>query len=177
MEFTVVKSKKQMKNERSHRDTHTYSREKTKMCSVCYHAGKTPEEYTSHYLRESADPCSAIVCPILLATKCKYCHECGHTPKYCPKLQEKKERESMTSSPAYEPETTSVCSSASSVRIVSRLSTSEEEQPTKMLASLSCFNFDIRMLEDDDIWDKCVNYDYTPEYDDVELQHPIPVFA
>lgn len=176
MEFVVVKSKKQMKTERK-TTTHQHQ---GKFCNVCYQAGKTHEEYTSHYLRESPDPASKIVCPTLLAIECKYCHECGHTPKYCPKLQEKKARESertsvVSSSPITidepcEPETMSVYSSASSVRVESRLSTSDE--PTKLPPTFLS-HFDIRMLEEDDIWDRCVNYDYNED----EVIYPVAVCA
>jgi len=59
-------------------------------CSVCRDAGKTKEEYTNHYVRESSDPRSKVVCPTLMTQKCHKCHTYGHTRKYCPITQEKR---------------------------------------------------------------------------------------
>ena len=55
----------------------------SKFCIVCKNAGKTKEEYTSHYVRETSDVNSKVTCPTLLATKCMNCSEYGHTTKYC----------------------------------------------------------------------------------------------
>lgn len=65
----------------------------TMFCKVCRDSGKTEAEFTSHYPRESADLSAKIVCPTLLALVCKYCKERGHTPKYCPVLKAKQEKE------------------------------------------------------------------------------------
>lgn len=54
-----------------------------KFCKVCQDAGKTEEEYRSHFTRESVDPKSKVVCPTLLALKCRFCNNNGHTIKYC----------------------------------------------------------------------------------------------
>jgi hypothetical protein len=62
-------------------------------CKVCKDAGKSETEYTSHWTRESADPSSKVVCPTLLNQNCRFCHELGHTTKYCPKLLEKQKQE------------------------------------------------------------------------------------
>jgi hypothetical protein len=62
-------------------------------CKVCKDAGKSESEYTSHWTRESADPSSKVVCPTLLNQNCRFCHELGHTTKYCPKLLEKQKQE------------------------------------------------------------------------------------
>ena len=62
-----------------------------KYCKVCHDAGKSESEYRSHFLRESRDPNSRIVCPTLLSLECRYCFEKGHTVKYCAVLK-KKER-------------------------------------------------------------------------------------
>jgi len=42
----------------------------------------------NHWLRESMDPNSPIVCKVLLSTECRYCHEFGHTIKRCPQLSQ-----------------------------------------------------------------------------------------
>lgn len=36
-----------------------------------------------HYIRETKDSNSRIVCPLLLNTKCLNCNKKGHTTKYC----------------------------------------------------------------------------------------------
>lgn len=54
-----------------------------KFCKVCQDAGKTEEEYRSHFTRETVDPKSKVVCPTLLALKCRFCNNNGHTVKYC----------------------------------------------------------------------------------------------
>jgi hypothetical protein len=64
---------------------------RTPFCKVCKDAGKTESEYTSHWPRESVRHDSAVVCPTLLSQECRYCHECGHTKKWCPVLAEKEE--------------------------------------------------------------------------------------
>jgi len=64
-----------------------------KFCKICKDTGKTEEEYTSHYVRESRDPNSRTVCPTLIATVCRYCREGGHTVSRCDKLKSKKNAE------------------------------------------------------------------------------------
>ena len=54
-----------------------------KYCKVCHDAGKTETEYRSHFIRETRDPSSKVVCPTLLALECRYCFKKGHTVKYC----------------------------------------------------------------------------------------------
>ena len=48
-------------------------------CAHCRNLGLD----TGHALRASADPSSAVVCPVLLATECKYCFKLGHTTSHC----------------------------------------------------------------------------------------------
>lgn len=52
-------------------------------CKVCFDAGKTESEYTSHYVRKTPDPNSELLCPVLKATECRYCHQMGHTISRC----------------------------------------------------------------------------------------------
>jgi hypothetical protein len=54
-------------------------------CPVCKNAGKTEEEYTSHFVRESREADAKVTCPVLLSQACDICGECGHTKKYCEK--------------------------------------------------------------------------------------------
>ena len=39
---------------------------------------------TDHFLRETPTPDSKLVCPVLLATECRFCGEYGHTVSKCP---------------------------------------------------------------------------------------------
>jgi hypothetical protein len=55
-------------------------------------AGKTEQEYTSHFTRASPDANAPITCPTILAIECRYCKGQGHTPKYCPVLKEKEKQ-------------------------------------------------------------------------------------
>ena len=65
------------------------SQTKTPFCPVCYDLGKPESVYTSHWLRETPDRNSNVVCMALLSMKCNYCNEKGHTIKYCPVLAKK----------------------------------------------------------------------------------------
>ena len=56
-------------------------------CKVCKDAGKPESVYTSHWVRETPDIRSKVVCPTLLALECRYCHANNHTVKYCPVLK------------------------------------------------------------------------------------------
>ena len=60
-----------------------------KYCKVCHDAGKSETEYRSHFIRETRDPNSKVICPTLLALECRYCYKNGHTVKYCPVLKDK----------------------------------------------------------------------------------------
>ena len=63
-----------------------------KYCKVCHDSGKPESEYRSHNTRETKDPKSKVICPTLLSLNCRYCHDNGHTVKYCPVLANKKKR-------------------------------------------------------------------------------------
>jgi len=56
-------------------------------CKVCYDAHKPREEYSSHFVRETPHPDSAVVCPTLLSLSCNYCKTKGHTISHCPILK------------------------------------------------------------------------------------------
>ena len=64
-------------------------------CKVCFDAGKSEKEYTSHYPRSSPEPTSKVVCPTLLSQECKFCGKknAGHTASYCPELAKAKKEE------------------------------------------------------------------------------------
>lgn len=64
-------------------------------CKVCDDAGKSLKEVHSHWVKETSDPGSKVVCPTLLKQKCNYCKKAGHTIKYCDRLKEKEQRQSL----------------------------------------------------------------------------------
>ena len=53
---------------------------RTRECRVCIDAGKSVNEYTSHYVK---DLDGTVICPTLLNQKCLICGTCGHTASYC----------------------------------------------------------------------------------------------
>ena len=63
------------------------ARRRTPFCGACKAAGKPESDYTSHFTKSEPGPNGTVVCPTLLEQECRYCHEKGHTPKFCPKLQ------------------------------------------------------------------------------------------
>ena len=58
-------------------------------CKVCHDSGKSEAVYTSHFIRESVDPNSKVLCPTLLALECRFCFCKGHTVKYCSALKKR----------------------------------------------------------------------------------------
>ena len=59
-------------------------------CAHCFNLGLSESKYRSHYIRATTEPNSAVVCPELLATECKYCFKMGHTVTRCPALASQK---------------------------------------------------------------------------------------
>ena len=66
-------------------------------CKVCYDAGKSKEEYSSHYVKDKPGPHGKVCCPYLLSLTCRYCHKTGHTPNHCPEVKAKECRHSTPS--------------------------------------------------------------------------------
>ena len=58
----------------------TQGPQRPRECKVCIDAGKTPEEYTSHWVKDRS---GNVTCPTLLNQKCLVCGNCGHTSSYC----------------------------------------------------------------------------------------------
>jgi Nanos RNA binding domain len=65
-------------------------------CKVCKDAGRTSAEFNSHWTKDRS---GNTTCPLLLAQECRWCHELGHTVKYCKKLAEKNARENSYCQP------------------------------------------------------------------------------
>jgi hypothetical protein len=64
---------------------------------VCCDAGKDYNVYTSHRPRDRK---GVVVCPTLLEQECRYCFKKGHTPKFCPALQDKEKDKEKRSAKA-----------------------------------------------------------------------------
>ena len=79
----------------SRRNTQSF----VKSCKFCKDAGKSEEEYMSHFLRESKDPESRITCPTLLAIECRFCFKRGHTVSKCAKLAKQKNGRNLQNAP------------------------------------------------------------------------------
>jgi hypothetical protein len=54
-------------------------------CKVCYDSGKPESAFNSHFVRETRDVNSRVVCPTLLALACRFCGARGHTVSKCKK--------------------------------------------------------------------------------------------
>jgi len=62
--------------------------EQKPFCKMCYDAKRSG--YDTHYLKEFSGPTPVVTCPYLLALKCNYCKNSGHTISYCDVLKAKK---------------------------------------------------------------------------------------
>ena len=71
-----------VQQQRHHPQMHTT--QKTPFCKVCMDAGKPEQTFTSHWVKDNQ---GAVCCPTLLAQKCRYCDQSGHTVKFCTTLQ------------------------------------------------------------------------------------------
>ena len=60
------------------------------LCVVCKNAGKTAEEYTSHYTKSSPRPDAVVTCPTILNSVCTYCKKTGHFKSKCDVLMNRK---------------------------------------------------------------------------------------
>ena len=56
-------------------------------CNVCFKDKQPANIYKSHSPQTSNN---VITCPIILSSKCSYCHEKGHWKSHCQKLLKKK---------------------------------------------------------------------------------------
>ena len=63
-----------------------------KFCKVCFDAGKSETEYTSHFVKDRPGKGGLVVCPTINNVECRYCHQVGHTVKYCKMIEEKEKQ-------------------------------------------------------------------------------------
>ena len=66
--------------------SHSTGKKVVPSCPHCKNLGLKND----HWLRESSSPDSAIVCPVLLKTECRYCHQLGHNISKCQRLADSK---------------------------------------------------------------------------------------
>jgi len=60
----------------------------TPSCPHCKNLGLKND----HSLRRNSSPDSDIVCPVLLKTECRYCHQLGHNISKCQRLADSKKQ-------------------------------------------------------------------------------------
>jgi hypothetical protein len=82
------------------RNTKTKS-SKTKVIPSCSHCRNLGLKF-DHWLRQNSSHDSPILCPILLKTECRYCHQLGHNVSKCQRLiDSKKENTENTKKKEY----------------------------------------------------------------------------
>ncbi len=86
---TTRSDRRQQGQNRRSQGGHRHPKKKP-FCKVCFDAGKSEQEYTGHFLKDRPGPNGKVICPTLLATECRYCHEHGHFKSHCPALEERK---------------------------------------------------------------------------------------
>ena len=58
-----------------------------KYCKLCHDIGKPPDVYLSHFPRINKNKDSKITCPTILSFQCTFCHQKGHSVKYCSRFK------------------------------------------------------------------------------------------
>jgi len=64
----------------------------TPYCDVCFRAGLSKREYTSHFVKSVPGPRGMVVCPTILNSVCSACSGRGHwaNSKFCPMIRDEK---------------------------------------------------------------------------------------
>lgn len=78
---------------RSNNKSKSFGKKAHPSCSHCRNLGLKFD----HWLRENASYDSAIVCPVLLKTECRYCHKLGHNISKCQILANSKKEKQFVS--------------------------------------------------------------------------------
>jgi hypothetical protein len=108
---------------------------KKPFCGACQKAGKTEQEYTSHWTRSNPGKDGTVTCPFILNSVCGYCRNSGHWKKFCPVL-EQKEKDKKKSQ--YQKSAVSVEDKQKSVNIFSLLEEEDNNNtPTESFPALS----------------------------------------
>lgn len=122
-------------------------------CKICMDTGRPEKEYMSHFPRGKD---GTITCPVLLNTECGYCHDKGHTVKYCPVLAAKKEREGTAETTAPVPVATTKKEVPAPVPVATRPKLIPKKVPTgcisyASIAALSTCGSDVGNDSDSDV--------------------------
>ena len=80
-------------------------------CSYCKAKGLPESVFTSHFVKDKPVG-GKVCCPELLKNECGYCHEVGHTPRFCPKLKARDARRKAGAKRAKAPRAKSVARNA-----------------------------------------------------------------
>jgi len=72
-------------------NSNTNTMRRTPKCLTCEKAGLTGKAL-EHYMRKTQDPNSPVVCPTVLAYKCGYCKQSGHSRGFCSALKADEDR-------------------------------------------------------------------------------------
>ena len=67
---------------------------RTPYCDVCFRAGLSKREYTSHFVKNVPGPHGIVVCPTILNSVCTACRGRGHwaNSTFCPMLRREKKQ-------------------------------------------------------------------------------------
>ena len=79
--------------------TKTVQKHYKKFCSYCKAKGLPESAFTSHFVKDKPGKGGKVCCPELLKNECGYCHDIGHTPRFCPKLKARNARRAHTGKP------------------------------------------------------------------------------
>ena len=115
-------------------------------CAHCRNLGLP----TDHALRTSADPNSAVLCKVLLATECKYCYKFGHTISHCAaKKKAAMAPKSETRPPQSLPKQLSTASSASNPFACFQEDTDDEDkEPVKQKRNSQKRKLEVAVADD-----------------------------
>jgi len=83
--------------------TKTVQKHYKKFCSYCKAKGLPESAFTSHFVKDKPGKGGKVCCPELLKNECGYCHEIGHTPRFCPKLKARDARRAAAAKRAKAP--------------------------------------------------------------------------
>lgn len=115
----------------------TANKTTTPFCKVCMDAGKGPEIYKSHYVKNDT---GNVICPTLLALECRFCFKTGHTVKYCKTLEKKKQMDAkqINKTVRPQPKTTPAATPVSKNMFDCLYSDDEHETETETQIAVDC---------------------------------------
>lgn len=119
-------------------------------CKVCHDAGKTIEEYSSHFVKSEPGPNGKVVCPTLLSLECRYCYKNGHSAGYCPILADKEKEQKRVEQQQKRAEAVATAAAKAPTKAQAKVtnafnaladdSSSEDDVPTKVTTTIKKSN-------------------------------------